>query len=104
MSEFTGRLQPLWELVCSIPSGRCTTYGILGQALERPVSGKIVGRWMASAPPGVPWWRVIAKHGDLPIAKRDPALGLTQRQLLEHEGVPFHPDGRVDLDACAWLP
>lgn len=26
----------------------------------------------------------------------------TQRALLEAEGVPFTPDGRVDLTACLW--
>ena len=91
-------------MVASIPAGCCATYGDLGQAQPNPVSGKIVGRWMASAPEGVPWWRVIAKTGDLPISKRDPALGMTQRQLLEADGVPFLDDGRVDLEACRWEP
>ncbi len=96
-------LESLWALVRQIPSGCCATYGELGRSLPNPVSGKIVGRWMASAPEGVPWWRVVAKPGNLPIAKRDPALGLTQRQLLEQEGVPFHGE-QVDLDTCIWHP
>lgn len=96
-------LDSLWVLVEAIPEGRCACYGELGRALPNPVSGKIVGRWMASAPEGVPWWRVIARTGDFPIAKRDPVLGLTQKQLLEKEGVPF-VDGRVDLSACEWIP
>ncbi len=90
-------LESLWSLVRSIPPGRCAAYGSLGQALPNPVSGFLVGRWMASAPEGVPWWRVVAKSGALPIDKRDPHFGLEQRRLLESEGVPFLSDGRVDM-------
>ena len=96
-------LEALWKLVREIPEGLCASYGDLGRALPNPTSGRIVGRWMASAPEDIPWWRVIAKTGDLPIAKRDPVLGMTQRQLLEKEGVPF-VDGRVDLPSCEWIP
>ena len=28
----------------------------------------------------------------------------TQRALLEVEGVPFRPDGTVDLEKCQWDP
>ncbi len=94
-------MEVLWSLVKEIPAGRCATYGELGRALPNPVSGKIIGGWMAQAPEGVPWWRVIAKAGGFPIAKRDPSLGLTQRQLLEQEGVPFVGDV-VDLTKCEW--
>ncbi len=96
-------LEHLWKLVREIPAGRCATYGALGQALPNPVSGKIVGGWMAQAPADVPWWRVIAKGGGFPIAKRDPILGLTQKQLLEQEGVPFLGEV-VDLAECEWIP
>ena len=27
-----------------------------------------------------------------------------RRALLEEEGVPFLPDGRVDMARCRWLP
>lgn len=98
------RLTHLWSIVRRIPFGRCACYGRLGASLPGAVSGKIVGRWMASAPAELPWWRVIAKTGDLPVGKKDPNAAITQRQLLEQEGVPFLPDGRVDLSACEWVP
>lgn len=93
-------LSALWALVASIPSGRCCTYGDLGRVLPNPASGRMVGRWMASCPEGIPWWRVVNLQGDLPISRRDPMLGLEQRQLLEREGIPFLTDGRVDLAQC----
>ncbi len=94
-------LEVLWSLVRSIPSGKCTSYGRLGQALPRPVSGYIVGRWMSQSPPDVPWWRVVSKNGNLPIGKLDPNKSSEQQKLLEQEGVPFQ-GGQVKMDACLY--
>jgi methylated-DNA-protein-cysteine methyltransferase-like protein len=86
------KLDPLWQLVRAIPEGKCTSYSALGQELPHPATGRMVGKWMASAPVDLPWWRVLAKSGALPISKRDPMLGMTQRELLMQEGVPFSGD------------
>jgi methylated-DNA-protein-cysteine methyltransferase-like protein len=88
--------EELWEIVRSVPSGRCASYGAIGQALENPASGFMVGRWMAACPPDVPWWRIVAKDGRLPVWKRDPNLERDQREILEDEGVEF-VDDRVDM-------
>ena len=93
----------LYELVAKIPSGRCAGYGALGRYLTHPVSGYVVGRWMASASAGLPWWRVVAKDGTLVVARRDPSMGVEQRRLLELEGVPFEED-RVRMDSVLWDP
>jgi alkylated DNA nucleotide flippase Atl1 len=58
---------------------------------------------MAQCPDGVPWWRVVAKTGALPIAKRDPYAEMDQRRLLEREGVRF-VDDLIDMDTHAWQP
>lgn len=102
MDRLTGR-EELYALVRRIPRGRCAGYGALGRYLTNPVSGYITGKWMASAPEGVPWWRVAAKDGTLVVARRDPELGLRQRRLLEEEGVPFVGD-RVAVDKVGWDP
>jgi methylated-DNA-protein-cysteine methyltransferase related protein len=96
-------LDELWNLVRQIPPGCCASYGDLGQALRQPASGYQVGRWMANCPEDVPWWRVVAKTGALPVHKRDPAMAARQQQLLEAEGVAFTETG-VDMDECRWLP
>lgn len=96
-------LDELWDLVRSIPRGRVGSYGTVGAALKNPASGYLVGRWMAQCPEGVPWWRVVAKTGALPIEKLDPYLEMDQRRLLESEGVIF-VDDRVDYSAHAWDP
>lgn len=97
MSDFS-ILQELFSLVRKIPKGKVVSYGALGHALSRPVSGLLIGKWIANAPPEVPWWRVVAKSGDLPVSKRDPSLGILQRHHLEMEGVAFIGD-QVDMDS-----
>jgi alkylated DNA nucleotide flippase Atl1 len=53
---------------------------------------------MNQATQDVPWWRVVAKDGSLPISKRNPALAQEQRDKLQAEGVEFDDDGRVLME------
>lgn len=52
----------------------------------------MVGRWMAGCPDDLPWWRVVNRLGELPVAKRGPELAMLQRTQLEAEGVEFESD------------
>ena len=97
-------MQEIWDLVSSIPPGKVCTYGDIGAALKNPMSGFLVGRRMASAPDGVPWWRVVAKSGALPIGKRHPRLMSEQEATLREEGVPFLDRGIVDMQSSGWRP
>lgn len=58
---------------------------------------------MARCPAGLPAHRVLYRDGSLSW-REAPGGREIQRQLLEAEGVPFLPDGRVDLSACLWEP
>ncbi len=99
MDELVSKsLDELWETVRAVPAGYVTSYGAVGRSLSRPVSGYLVGRWMAAAPEGVPWWRVVTKSGGLAINKRDPHMALDQRRRLEGEGVGFVGE-LVDMSA-----
>lgn len=53
------------------------------------------GRRRAACP------RVLYREGGLSPADVFGGTGI-QRLLLEGEGVPFLPDGRVDLSRCLW--
>lgn len=97
------RRRELYELVARIPVGRACSYGLLGRSLSGPVSGVIVGKWMASCPAELPWWRVVAANGSLPVASRSPHLAHEQRERLESEGVLFDGD-LVRMDAFLWVP
>ncbi len=96
-------LEELWSVVKSIPKGRVASYGDIGRRLRNPASGFLVGRWMAQAPPDVPWWRVIAKSGEIVLNTRSPHLAAEQEQRLREEGVPFLAPGVVNFEAAnAW--
>ena len=69
----------VYQIVAQIPSGQVATYGQVAFLAGRPRASRIVGGAMARAPEGLPCHR-----------------------LLEAEGVPFLPDGRVDLSQCQW--
>lgn len=97
-------MQEIWDIVRSIPAGRVCSYGEVGAALKNPMSGFLVGRRMASAPEDLPWWRVVAKSGRLPIAKRHPRLSSEQEDRLRAEGVPFVGAGQVDMARASWTP
>jgi methylated-DNA-protein-cysteine methyltransferase-like protein len=87
-------------LVRRIPRGRIVTYGQIAASLGRPRAARAVGWAMKHCPAGVPWHRVVNARGGI---SRRPNAGsmLTQRLLLEQEGVPVRR-GRVSLARHGW--
>ena len=94
-----------FETICriarQIPPGRVATYGQLARLAGNPRLSRIAGCAMHSAPPDVPCHRVVNRRGEL-CAAFTPCGRETHRMLLEAEGVPFLPDGRVDLSSAQW--
>ena len=90
----------VYALARQIPRGKAATYGQLALMTGSPRAARAVGYAMAAcADPSVPCHRVMARDGVI----REHAFGPgVQRALLEAEGVPFTPDGRVDLAQCRW--
>ncbi len=93
----------LFALVRSIPIGFVSSYSDLGKALPSYASGLVIGRWMAACPGDLPWWRVVAKDGSLPVRKRSPLLGMEQEERLRSEGVEFE-NGCVIMDRFTYHP
>lgn len=97
----SGFFTQVHALVAKIPPGKVMTYGQIAQWLDSPYSAKLVGFAMSAAPDGLPCHRVVNRKGEM-------AGGLlfggaaAQRGLLEAEGVPFLPDGRIDLDKARY--
>ena len=95
--------ESVYDIVRQIPCGRVTTYGHIARMIGRPRNARFVGFALHANPqPGIiPCHRVVFKDGSL-------APGFAfggedeQRRLLEGEGVIFLPDGRVDMNRCAW--
>ena len=93
-----------YYVVRRIPAGHVATYGQGARLAGMPRCARLVGYAMASCQdPSVPCHRVVDRFGGTKAAFDTFAPG-TQRALLEAEGVPFRPDGTVDLDACLWAP
>ena len=100
MADF---FQRVWDLVRQIPPGRVATYGEIAEFLESPRAARTVGWALRALPEGsdVPWHRVINAKGEISQLP-DPDSGLTQRVLLESEGVEFDNRGRVNLNIFRW--
>ena len=91
----------IYRLAAQIPSGQAATYGQLAFLAGSPRAARIAGCAMAAAPAGLPCHRVVYRDGTLAAPDSFGGAGI-QRQRLENEGVPFLPDGRVDLARCQW--
>lgn len=91
------------QLVCdAVPPGCVVTYGQVAALCGHPRAARRVGQALGRGVSAMAH-RVVNCRGVLSGAAAFPTPGL-QRLLLEAEGVPFLPDGRVDLAACRWRP
>jgi len=92
----------VYRLVKWIPRGRVATYGQIAALLEAPRAARAVGYAMKRCPKGgeVPWHRVLNARGGISLRANVSSM-LTQRILLEREGIPLRHD-RVDLAQYRW--
>ncbi|MGH7497283.1 MAG: MGMT family protein [Gemmatimonadales bacterium] len=95
--------EKIYAVVRRIPRGRVATYGQIAELAGFPGHARQVGYAMAALPAGssVPWQRVINAAG-MVSRRRMPGEELTQRQLLEKEGIRFDARGRVDFRKVRW--
>lgn len=99
-----GAFSVFYDIVRRIPPGTAATYGQIARLAGMPRCARAVGCAMAAChDPSVPCHRVVDRFGGTKAAFDTHAPG-TQRALLESEGVPFRPDGTVDLESCQWRP
>jgi methylated-DNA-protein-cysteine methyltransferase-like protein len=90
----------VFRLVRQIPRGQVATYGQVAAILGSPRAARAVGWAMRHCAPGVPWHRVVNASGGISLRANVGGM-LTQRVLLEQEGVPVRR-GRVRLDRYRW--
>ena len=97
----TGELRKrVHALVRRVPAGRVVTYGQVAALVGVPRAARAVGQAMRVCSSGVPWHRVV--NGGGTISRRGDGSGaLSQRLLLEGEGVRFLR-GRIDLRRYRW--
>lgn len=95
----------IYAAVRRIPEGRVLSYGEVARLARLPGRARQVGYAMFALPAGttVPWHRVVNARGEISRRSR-PGAELTQRILLEREGVRFNAAGRIDLERYGWKP
>ena len=91
-------------MVRRIPRGRVATYGQIASLAGIPGHARRVGYalFSLSSATALPWQRVVNAKGGISL---DPTNGgLTQRLLLEREGILFDARGRISLPRYQWRP
>lgn len=89
----------IYRAVRSIPSGQVATYGQVALAAGLPGQARLVGYALHRLPDDhdVPWHRVVNARGAISLDTQF-GPGVTQRALLESEGVEFNDGGHIDLE------
>jgi methylated-DNA-protein-cysteine methyltransferase related protein len=93
----------IYAVVRRIPRGRVATYGQVAELAGLSGHARQVGYALHALPSAtaLPWHRVINAAGGVSL-RSSPGVELTQRQLLEAEGVEFDLRGRVRLAKVQW--
>lgn len=94
----------IYSVVRRIPRGRVATYGQVARLAGCPGRARQVGYALAAlrSATALPWQRVVNAAGS--ISLRPMSGGITQRLMLEREGVRFDSAGRVALKQFGWKP
>ena len=95
----------IYAVVRRIPRGRVATYGQVASLAGLAGHARQVGYALHALTKGttLPWHRVINAKGEV-SRRRRPGDELSQRMLLEREGVRFDGRGRVALSRLRWNP
>jgi len=94
----TSFFDEVYRIVARIPYGRVISYGQIARMLGNPRGARTVGWALSACPDDLPWQRVVMADGTI----ADSGFAELRRTILHEEGVPFLPDGRVDMGACEW--
>lgn len=96
----------IYAAVRKIPRGRVATYGQIAMLAGLPGQARLVGYALNAAPTDatIPWHRVINAAGKVSLRKGGSDGDVTQRILLEREGVRFNAGSRTDLERFGWRP
>jgi methylated-DNA-protein-cysteine methyltransferase related protein len=91
-------------VVRGIPRGKVLTYGQVAELAGLPGAARLAGAALRAGK-GLPWQRVVARHGARrgKIAILDDAGAARQRRLLAAEGVAVSEAGTIDLVRFGWI-
>ena len=94
----------IYAVIKRIPRGRVATYGQIATLAGFPGHARQVGCALHAlrASSALPWQRVVNASGAISLGPM--RGGISQRMLLEKEGVRFDARGRISLAAFRWRP
>ena len=99
----TTTYERIYAVIRRIPRGRVATYGQVARLAGLANGARQVGYALHALREGttVPWFRVLNGRGASSLRNGG---DVTQRLLLEREGVRFDAGGRVSLGLHGWRP
>jgi len=96
--------QRIYTVIRRVPKGRVATYGQIARLAGLPGHARQVGYalYALRASTAVPWQRIVNASGAISLRRSGGAL--SQRMLLEREGVTLDARGRISLARFGWKP
>jgi methylated-DNA-protein-cysteine methyltransferase-like protein len=94
--------QAILRVITTIPHGRVASYGQAARLAGHPRQARCVGRLLVTAPPGLPWHRIVNAQGRSSLPPGSAARA-QQLSLLQAEGLALL-DGRIELAVYGYRP
>lgn len=105
MSDADSLYKRIYAVVKKIPRGKVASYGQVARVAGLERHARMVGYALHALSESdvekVPWHRVINAQGYISI-RSNPLAAQIQRKLLEHEGVEFTKNDKVDFNKFGW--
>lgn len=98
--------QNVFDVVCQIPIGRATSYGVIARLIGFPNHSRLVGQVMRNCDEfqvAVPAHRVVDSQGKL-VGKSSFSSPEEMKKLLESEGVEVENDRIMHWNKVVWNP
>ncbi|MFM9073166.1 MAG: MGMT family protein [Cyanobium sp.] len=96
--------QRVYAVVALIPEGQLATYGQIAELIGAWGCARQVG-WALRRlplPSELPWHRVVNARGCISLSLSREGSDWIQAELLQAEGIPVDPQGRLPLAAHRW--
>ncbi len=96
--------QRVIDAIMRVPVGTVATYGQIAIMAGNPrgVRGVVWILHSSSGHAGLPWHRIVNRHGKISLKPGDGYE--EQKYLLLSEGVRFDSEDRIDLNRFLWRP
>ncbi|MGB7440754.1 MAG: MGMT family protein [Coleofasciculaceae cyanobacterium] len=99
--------EDIYAIVRQIPPGKVATYGQVADLAKLYGKARLVGYALYRVDvhsSDIPWHRVINAKGEISHSSLRYGTDDLQRSLLEHEGINFSKEGKVNLSEYSWRP